>query len=947
VTDSGKTGPETTSWIKNAAFAATTAALYFFSAKICLYLAIPPGVSSVIWLPAGVALIAVTIKCAPAIAGVFTGSLLALATNPQIASTPVPYPALLTVAGGATLQAFVACRLIRSLLQKSDILRSGSSVARYYVYAGPLSCLVSPIVGCSVFSWYELIPRNLFLANFSAWWLGDTIGALVLAPFVFVLHTPTKFIRAQRIRLLLWPLIACLAVAFSIFFKARADADNDVKDDLTAMFESLIRDFERNDIRYTDLIHATKTLFTAESIPTRSQFDTYGKAMLKRYPGLEGISWVPVVSHDQREHWENAGREAGFTGFHFQATDDSGKRIPSPEKEFYRVIFYNVNASGTIRTYGFDLSSDPKRGDAMLETDRTGLPAATAMLQIIVGSSSRLRSVLYLAIRQGEMKHDMLAKNGHPTMAYIALALETDAVISGLTSAKLSKDFNLSITESGSGTVLFSWGNHQLTKESEKFSMTRSVEALTKSPWTFVMTPTEEYLNRTRSFMPWYLLIAGMLATTMANGFLLTLTGKTEAIQEEVQIRRAAESGLARTNRDLKRREQELEIAKQNAENANQAKSSFLANMSHEIRTPLAAVLGYADLLAQSPDDPERNRYRETIKRNGKMLTTIISDILDLSSIEAGKLSISPVETPLRELLADTDTIMRPTAEKKGLTYSVKKSEHLPATMITDPDRLRQILINVIGNAVKFTDRGKVTVSVDYLDAREPPLLRVRVDDTGPGIDPEKKSLLFRPFSQLDDSLNRKHGGTGLGLALSRWLARYLGGDIIQENLPEGGSRFEITVATRLPTDLPKPMAGAGQAHRAGTPDGDGIQVTLKGRHFLLVDDTDDIRTLISEFLLQKHAQVTAVASGIEALREAGRANFDAILLDLQMPVMGGFDTFEALREQAVVTPVIAITAHAGEPERRRCMDSGFSGIVTKPLSQPELMATIMQVLRS
>jgi PAS domain S-box-containing protein len=408
---------------------------------------------------------------------------------------------------------------------------------------------------------------------------------------------------------------------------------------------------------------------------------------------------------------------------------------------------------------------------------------------------------------------------------------------------------------------------------------------------------------------------------------------------------KASEERLKKLNEELEARVEErtaeltttiaaLEEAKANAESANRAKSDFLANMSHEIRTPLGAVIGFSELVVSQRLSPEeRADYVSAIKRNGELLSNIISDILDLSKVEAGKLTIDKQVVPLTELLTDLTTFLNLQAQERGLTLTVQSIGTVPEQVKTDALRLRQILNNVVGNAIKFTQRGGVEVTV-RLQSDDPDLLVFEVKDTGRGIAADQISKLFKPFSQADASSKRKFGGTGLGLALSKRLAKILGGDLVLKESSVGvGSTFVISVRGAMPvTKQDEQRVAASQTAISAQ----GNQ--LDGVRVLLVEDAPDNRMLISRFLKIAGADVEAVENGVEALKIVAHDSFDVILMDLQMPVMDGYEATAELRRQRYIKPIIALTAHALKEERLRCLASGFDDHLGKPVDRSALI---------
>jgi signal transduction histidine kinase/PleD family two-component response regulator len=398
-------------------------------------------------------------------------------------------------------------------------------------------------------------------------------------------------------------------------------------------------------------------------------------------------------------------------------------------------------------------------------------------------------------------------------------------------------------------------------------------------------------------------------------------------VTDQVKARREVE-GLARA-----------------AEAANITKSQFLANMSHEIRTPLGVILGFADLAldpGQSAED-QRN-YLLGIKRNGQQLLEILGDILDLSKIEANKLEIERVDFSLDELLDDVAALLSVRAREKGIGLRVDRDASLPAFVRTDPTRLRQILVNLIGNAIKFTERGGVTLECMALPAAasDRRTLVFTVKDTGIGISPEQRAKLFQPFVQADSSMTRRFGGSGLGLLLSQQLAQALDGDLKLERSELGkGSWFRFTMVAEPVVGAPGEADERAAAPAAPTSPKLEPSAPLQGMKILLVEDSEDNQTLVSRYLRGAGATVALADNGLDAVDAALGGDQDVILMDIQMPILDGHEATARLRQAGYGRPIVALTAHAMREERERALKGGFDDYLTKPLQRAALIQTL------
>ena len=424
----------------------------------------------------------------------------------------------------------------------------------------------------------------------------------------------------------------------------------------------------------------------------------------------------------------------------------------------------------------------------------------------------------------------------------------------------------------------------------------------------------------------------------------IALRGRAPESESKIPLRMA---GIC-WNVTSKKVQDQLRHERDLYEASDRAKLMFLANASHEIRTPLAAINGFAELALGRPELPrDLGDDLKTILRNGKYLTSIVNDLLDLSKSEADRLYIQKsTMSPVREI-NDSLLVVEAAARQKGLFLKTVYETPVPDSIFSDPTRFRQILINLLSNAIKYTNQGGATVRVSYLN--ESSLLRVVVSDTGIGLNEETRRNLFQPFVRGKNDEVQKVPGSGLGLALSRSLARKMGGDVCllsPDPASHDQSFFEMTIATGLPKNqdlkiLEKNNASTLTSRLEPALASASTQQCLLGKTILLTEDQDDLRTLMRRYLEKYGARVITSPNGADAVNEAFRIEFDAILMDIQMPVMNGFEASALLRSKGYKKPIIALTAHTSTNDREKCRASGCDYYLSKPIDMNSLLALL------
>lgn len=928
------------------------AAGYALLGKATFILSTGAGYASPVWPAAGFALGVMLVGGRWMGLGVFLGSYLNNILIGDVSSL-TSHVISFSVGIGAVIQALAAMWLVRRFNAFDPPLQDFRTVLRFFLFGGAFACTINASFGATALWATGLIPGSGIPQTWLIWWIGDTLGVFIFTPITLAIalrHTRSWSGRWQNVVAVS---LVSLIISVSLFqyllrldqkqveleFRNQAEvADLVISRTLSESFQTLnrIRDF----------------LYLSDEI-TRFRFAAFTLPLLEERSAIHALSWNERIPAADLKSFEERMQAQQDGSFRIVERDDQGNLIPVGDRPDYIVVSYIEPLETNRPALGFDVGSNPVRRKALDEAMTSGQAVTTARINLVQDEGSQYGVLVFLPYygtggvpdteaerRQnirgyatGVFRVGSLVENAIRglNVSQIDIALKDISAPDGvhiLFPKESDEDFEARIAELSNSTA------------AEKIGVWEKTIAVPGREWKLEIRPTLPFIYAQRSQTSWFFLLGALVVTAMGTILILTVTGRQKVIEELVADR----------TYELREQAKTLQDAQNQAEAANKAKSEFLASMSHEIRTPMTGVLGFADMLYEDKLPKESYEKVEKIKESTQHLLRIINDILDISKLESGKLEIEYLDFHLPSKIRDVISLVSGSG-RDGLDVTMTLSDDFPDVVRSDPTRLRQILFNLVGNAIKFTKQGRVEVNGDLMqDDEGKPFLKFKIIDTGIGMSQETLSRLFTDFTQADSSISRLFEGTGLGLAICKRLVNMLGGQIGVESELGKGSTFWFTLPyIEATTEVLAPVTQdqAAQEEESANADQSGSSPTRK-LHVLVAEDNEINQMIVENILGVLGHTCTIVPNGADAIKSHENGTYDFILMDVRMPGVSGPDATRTIRSMPgskSEIPIIALTADAMLENRKSYFDAGMNAVATKPISLAELANTINSVM--
>ena len=775
---------------------------YYLSGVIGAFLAVPPGPAAPIWPPAGIALAAALLLGWSALPGILLGSLLVTYWIPLL---PLAGLAVrqsmgmaLGLALGACVQAYAGRFLVGRFVGFPDPLTGPRQVWRFLVLAGPVSCLIRPTAHATFLWLAGMIPSAQYPFSWWTGWIGDTVGVIVLAPLILIWTAEPRDLWQRRRISVTVPLVVVLLTITLLFLYAtrweQAAASGQFERRAQELSEAIEKDLEA----HLETLYSIQSFMGVSRQATRFEFREYVAPFLQRHPSILALAWNPSVSQSHRLTYEASGREEGFAQFEIKERGANGALVRARDRQEYVPVQYVEPFFGNERALGYDIASDPIRLEALTRARTSGKPSATGWINLAHGSEQHPAFVVFLPIYENMPASQSTGGKERGLLGYATAVFRISDIVAVALKPFRHEDIELTLSDPTTPlrdrVAYFYSANQQGVQKfapvarsaSLNWSTTLDVAA---RQWVLDFSPTEGFLGANRNLQSWAVGAVGLLISALLGGYLLVATGHT------YEVERLVEKLQAKTE----------ELTK-----ANKVREEFLSVMSHELRTPLAVITGYLEVIKDGALGEVNREQREILDRIFEQADdqlTMVNDLLQVTLMESAKIG---AEQHLVDLSKFLDALQAEFSHHAN--ESVQVNWDYPAglpSIITDRTKLKQIIQNLVSNALKYTEKGEVLISVQQFAKNE--AVEFKVSDTGIGIAEESLPFLFEKFWQADSSDPRSRGGVGLGLYIVKRFTELLKGHVSVQSKLGKGSTFTVSIPAivSFPPISAKPSNGS------------------------------------------------------------------------------------------------------------------------------------------